>query len=502
MARQRHPKFSEEELRVMVEEIVRVEPQLFGSQVQHTSIARKMELWRRIVDWVNAVGQHPRNREDIRKRWNDLQGKVRSVVSRHHLAVQRTGGGPPPPPPQLTTWEEQVLAILHPEGLAGVGGGMDSGKSNLNFYIPHSTCMLSHAPTLALTPITPTPLKCTNITNLPSQHQALHATTKHGHPSLKHAHCTYPYNSLNHHHTRSHTGMLALGYTVTHPLHTMIHTDAIIMPFHPCRTTTNVTRQEGPDMSTPPTEEAHSDDSSSVQLDLVDQPGPSGTSGQSQATTDLPPSGNTSTAPTQQAHTSVPRTRQSAVCPPLQGTQDNPPPQQQQGPGGSGSGHTVQGTEAQEHRGTGRTAVRQGEDRPREPTLHKALSSIMGAYHHSQETVATVLAKFQETQCMQKEQYMGFREELRTISSTLGTIVGVLKELLNTRRDTVALQGAPDTSMDNELATTSAGACEQNAPPQDHHTSTPPPADGEPPRKRSLRSRNKTEHDAKTPAKK
>ncbi|KAJ1217878.1 hypothetical protein NDU88_005465 [Pleurodeles waltl] len=384
----------------MVEEIVRVEPQLFGAQVQHTSIARKMELWCRIVDRVNAVGQHPRNREDIRKRWNDLRGKVRSVVSRHHLAVQRTGGGPPPTHPQITTWEEQVLAILHPEGLAGVGGGMDSGP-------------------------------------LP-----------------------------------------------------------------------NITGQEGPHMSTPPTEKAHSDDSTSVQLDLDDQPGPSGTSGQSvpltqaQATTDLPPSGNTSTAPTQRAHTSVHRTRQSAMCPPLQGTQDNPIPLQQQGPGGSGSGHTVQGTEALEHRGTGRADVRQGADRPREPTLHEALSSIMGAYHHSQETMATVLAKFQETQRIQEEQYMGFREELRTISSTLGTIVGVLKEVLNTRRETVALQGAPDASMDDELPTTSAGASGQDAPPQDHHTSTPPPAEGEPPRKRSLRSRNKTENDAKTPVKK
>ncbi|KAJ1101468.1 hypothetical protein NDU88_006536 [Pleurodeles waltl] len=269
-----------------------------------------------------------------------------------------------------------------------------------------------------------------------------------------------------------------------------------------------VTRQEGPDISTPPTEEAHSDDSTSVHLDLDDQPGPSWASGQSvpltqaQATTDLPPSGNTSTAPTQRAHTSVPRTRQSAVCPPLQGTQDNPPPQQQQGPGGSGCGHTVQGTEAQEHRGIGRAAVRQGADRPREPTLHKALSSIMGVYHHSQETMATVLAKFLETQRMQEEQYLGFREELRTISSALGTIVGVLKEVLNTRRDNVALQGVPDTSMDDELPTTSAGASGQEAPPQDQHTSTPPPAEGEPPCKRSLRSRNRTEHDAKTPAKK
>ncbi|KAJ1163251.1 hypothetical protein NDU88_003712 [Pleurodeles waltl] len=324
----------------MVEEIVRVESQLFGSQVQHTSIARKMELRRRIVDRVNTVGQHPRNREDIRKRW-----------------------------------------------------GKDSYPT--------------------------------------SPDRRVHITNR----------------------------------------------------------------------------RAHSDDSTSVQLDLDDQPGPSGTLGQSvpitqsQATTELPPSGNTSTAPTQQAHTSVPRTRQSAVCPPLQGTQDNPPPQQQ-GPGGSSSGHTVQGTEAQEHRGTGRAAVRQGVDRPREPTLHDALSNIMGAYHHSQETMATVLVKFQETQRLQEEQYLGFREELRAINSTLGTIIGVLKEVLNTRRDTVALQGAPDTSLDDELPTTSAGDSGQEAPPQDHHTSTPPPAEGKPPCKRSLRSRTKTENDAKTPAKK
>ncbi|KAJ1175675.1 hypothetical protein NDU88_000962 [Pleurodeles waltl] len=116
--------------------------------------------------------------------------------------------------------------------------------------------------------------------------------------------------------------------------------------------------------------------------------------------------------------------------------------------------------------------------------------------------MATVLAKFQVTQRLLEEQYLGFREELRTINSTLGTIVGVLKEVLSTRRDTVALQEAPDTSMDDELPTTSASASGQEAPPQDHHTSTPPPAEGEPPRKRSLRSRTKTENDAKTPAKK
>ncbi|KAJ1179789.1 hypothetical protein NDU88_005023 [Pleurodeles waltl] len=116
--------------------------------------------------------------------------------------------------------------------------------------------------------------------------------------------------------------------------------------------------------------------------------------------------------------------------------------------------------------------------------------------------MATVLAKFQETQRLQEEQYLGFREGLKSINFTLGTIVEVLKELVKTRRNTVAQQGAPDTSLDDELPTTSAGTGGQEAPPQDHHTSTPPPAEGEPPRKRSLRSRTKTENDAKTPAKK
>ncbi|KAJ1206320.1 hypothetical protein NDU88_001727 [Pleurodeles waltl] len=314
------------------------------------------------------------------------------MVSRYNIAVQKTGGGLRPTPPEFTAWEQEVLNILHPEGLAGVGRGMDSGPE------------------------------------------------------------------------RQHTG------------------------------------QEGPDLSIPPPEQAPSDDSSSVDLEPDDQPGPSGTSGQSvtlsqpQATADLPPSGNTSTAPTQRAHASVSRTGQAAVCLPVQGTQGNPQPQQQQGPGGTGSGHTVQGTEAQEQRGTGRAAVRQREDRPREPTVQEALTTIMGAYHHSQETMATVLARFQEIQAMQEGHYMGFREELRSISSAMGTIVVALNQIVTTLRDHVAPQRAPATSMEEEQPTTSAGASGQEAPTQQQRPSrTPPPAEQELPRKKGLRSRKKTE---------
>ncbi|KAJ1151496.1 hypothetical protein NDU88_004276 [Pleurodeles waltl] len=268
----------------------------------------------------------------------------------------------------------------------------------------------------------------------------------------------------------------------------------------------NITGQKVPAISSPPTEEAHSDNSSYARLDQDDQPGPSGISGQSvplpqyQTTTEPPPSGNTSTAPTKQVHATVPRTRQSAVCPPLQGPQANPLTQDDQGPWVSGSGHTVQGTEAQDNREAGRTAVRQGEDRPKEPTLHEALSNIMGAYRHSRATKGTELAKFQETQRLQEEQHLGIREDLKSINTTLVTIAGVLADMANTMRETVAHHRAPDTSSNDEQPSTSAGASGQEVPPQDQQaTSTPPPAEGEPPHRRSLRSRHKTENIAKAP---
>ncbi|KAJ1131619.1 hypothetical protein NDU88_009954 [Pleurodeles waltl] len=108
--------------------------------------------------------------------------------------------------------------------------------------------------------------------------------------------------------------------------------------------------------------------------------------------------------------------------------------------------------------------------------------------------MATILARFQEIQLLQEQQYMGFREELRNISSAMGTIVVALNEVVTTLRDTVAPQRAPDTSMHQELPTTSAGTSGQEASTQDQQaTRTPPPAEGEPPRKRALRSRKKTE---------
>ncbi|KAJ1200852.1 hypothetical protein NDU88_004673 [Pleurodeles waltl] len=127
----------------------------------------------------------------------------------------------------------------------------------------------------------------------------------------------------------------------------------------------------------------------------------------------------------------------------------------------------------------------------------------MGAYHHSKETMAMVLAKFQETQRLQEEHNLGIREDLKSINNTLVTIAGVLADMANTKRDTVSHQRAPDTSLNDEQPSNSAGASGQEVPPQDQQaTSTPPPSEREPPCTRSLRSRHKTENIAKTPARK
>ncbi|KAJ1190750.1 hypothetical protein NDU88_000072 [Pleurodeles waltl] len=101
----------------------------------------------------------------------------------------------------------------------------------------------------------------------------------------------------------------------------------------------------------------------------------------------------------------------------------------------------------------------------------------MGAYHHSQETMGMVLAKFQDTQLMQEEHYLGIREDLKSINTTLVTITGVLADLADTMKDTVAHKRAPDTSLNDEQPSTSAGASGQEVLPQDQQaTSTPPPA--------------------------
>ncbi|KAJ1198184.1 hypothetical protein NDU88_002028 [Pleurodeles waltl] len=357
----------------MVEEILRVEPQLFGSQVQHTSIARKAELWQRIVDRVNAVGQHPRNREDIRKRWNDLRGKVRSMVSRHNIAVQKTGGGPPPTPPEFTSWEQ------------------DDPNDN-------------------------TPAR--RVQKCPSHHR--------NRPTLRIA----ALSTVNLMTSPDHRG--PLGSRFPSPRHRP--------------------HQTRPPLPTP---------------------------------AQLPPSGP--------MPLSLGQLNQRCVCH-YRAPRLTRHPNNNRDLGAVGAGTPARGQRPGETGQLGGLLCdRGGEERPREPTLQEALTTLMGAYHHSQETMATVLARFTEIQAQQEERYMGFREELRIIGTAMGTIVLALHRIEDALRDHGAPHRAPVTRPDQEQPTTSAGASGQEVPTPRQPPRTPPPAEEQPPRKRSLRPKKKTE---------
>ncbi|KAJ1209502.1 hypothetical protein NDU88_004880 [Pleurodeles waltl] len=139
----------------------------------------------------------------------------------------------------------------------------------------------------------------------------------------------------------------------------------------------------------------------------------------------------------------------------------------------------------------------------REPTLQEALSEILGAYQHSQDTMGQILDILQENRWLQEGQYQGIREDLQALNPTLISIAGVLADMADIMREATAHQRAPTTSQSIDQPSTFAAASEQDAPPQDPQaTSTPPPAEGEPPRKRSMRPGQKPETLAKTTTRK
>ncbi|KAJ1102656.1 hypothetical protein NDU88_000102 [Pleurodeles waltl] len=102
----------------------------------------------------------------------------------------------------------------------------------------------------------------------------------------------------------------------------------------------------------------------------------------------------------------------------------------------------VQGLEAQDNREAGRTAVHQGDGKPRELTLHEALTEILGAYQHSQDPMGHILAKVQKNRRLQEGQYQGIRDDLEAINTTLVSIAGVLADMANSMREAVSHQRA------------------------------------------------------------
>ncbi|KAJ1151617.1 hypothetical protein NDU88_004397 [Pleurodeles waltl] len=124
---------------------------------------------------------------------------------------------------------------------------------------------------------------------------------------------------------------------------------------------------------------------------------------------------------------------------------------------------------------------------PREPTAQEALTNILGAYQQSQDNMGQTLNIMQEIQRLQEDHHQEIRKDLQALDTTIVSIVGVQGDIANIMRGYTAYQRAPSTSQSTEQLSTSSAATGPVALPQDPQaTSTPPPAEGEAPCKRSL----------------
>ncbi|KAJ1084600.1 hypothetical protein NDU88_004746 [Pleurodeles waltl] len=143
--------------------------------------------------------------------------------------------------------------------------------------------------------------------------------------------------------------------------------------------------------------------------------------------------------------------------------------------------------------------MHQGEDRPREPTVQEALTNVLGAYQQSQDNMGQVIDIMQKNQRLEEEHHQEIKKELQALNTTMVSIAGVLAEMANIMMEYTSHPQSPSTSKSTDQPSTSAAASGQEALPQDPQaTSTPLPAEGEPPCKCSLQLKQTPETLAKT----
>nr|XP_023660037.1 myb-related transcription factor, partner of profilin-like isoform X2 [Paramormyrops kingsleyae] len=152
---ERKPRFTAAELSVLVDEVERNRAILFSRLKNVTINADKKRAWEDITDKINSVGHGWRcTAVDVRGKWRDYASVTKRKAAGLRREQERTGGGSTSLPP-LIPGEERVLAILGPEALEGVPGGIDVCGLRTS-----QTSMLSTPRSPPPGPATSDPLQC------------------------------------------------------------------------------------------------------------------------------------------------------------------------------------------------------------------------------------------------------------------------------------------------------------------------------------------------------
>ncbi|XP_073900770.1 PR domain-containing protein 11 isoform X3 [Castor canadensis] len=88
--RKRKPKFSKEELDILVTEVTRHEAVLFGRETMRLSHADRDKIWEGIARKITSISQVPRSVKDIKHRWDDMKRRTKDKLA----LMQQSLSGP------------------------------------------------------------------------------------------------------------------------------------------------------------------------------------------------------------------------------------------------------------------------------------------------------------------------------------------------------------------------------------------------------------------------
>lgn len=110
--RKRKPKFSKEELDILVTEVTHHEAVLFGRETMRLSHADRDKIWEGIARKITSVSQVPRSVKDIKHRWDDMKRRTKDKLAFMQQSLSGPGAGGRGPAVVLTARERAIESAL------------------------------------------------------------------------------------------------------------------------------------------------------------------------------------------------------------------------------------------------------------------------------------------------------------------------------------------------------------------------------------------------------
>ncbi|KAM8960873.1 uncharacterized protein RCH25_036662 [Pelodytes ibericus] len=120
-------RFSFEENSTLISKVCEYYDEIIGSAAPETPQKKKNELWKKIVNAVNAVGGNNRTELVVKKRYFDVKRQLKRKLCK--AASHANGiGVDKPEDADLTTYEEELLQVLVPGTVIGIQGRLDTDR--------------------------------------------------------------------------------------------------------------------------------------------------------------------------------------------------------------------------------------------------------------------------------------------------------------------------------------------------------------------------------------